>query len=334
MSNLSRFCQYQMWTWLMMPFFLLGFEKEKKKAATKLKFTHKIQLTTVSIWFMYVFPGKAAFWVAPINSVLVLWTCCSLDKGDVTINHCESRWNSEHWIQTASPWCYIYTYIYIEKCQNLLIGIWQPMIGIFPSMIGIWQPLIGIWQPLIGIWHVPLKSWNWHPSIQALSTSSRSWLGLEFSAAWTSEMRNNYGCSRTLNTVWYGVVTCGMLILASARGSKNDNRKRYAFGPCCFLQVVARICWMPAQVIFLQVSFDVAYIRDRQKNELWAMLLLHHQKLKKTLPVLSLISKMLTGIRRCLNNQICAKRVVSIQQRLIICFRPCSSWTLVQTLCG
>ena len=161
---------------------------------------------------------------------------------------------------------YIHIYIYIEKCQNLLIGIWQPMIGIFPSMIGIWQPLIGIWQPLIGIWHVPLKSWNWHPSIQALSTSSRSWLGLEFSAAWTSEMRNNYGCSRTLNTVWYGVVTCGMLILASARCSKNDNRKRYAFGPCCFLQVVARICWMPAQVIFLQVSFDVAYIRDRQKT--------------------------------------------------------------------
>ena len=229
---------------------------------------------------------------------------------------------------------YIYIYIYIEKCQNLLIGIWQPMIGIFPSMIGIWQPLIGIFPSLIGIWHVPLKSWNWHPSIQALSTSSRSWLGLEFSAAWTSEMRNNYGCSRTLNTVWYGVVTCGMLILASARCSKNDNRKRYAFGPCCFLQVVARICWMPAQVIFLQVSFDVAYIRDRQKNELWAMLLLHHQKLKKTLPVLFLISKMLTGIRRCLNNQICAKRVVSIQQRLIICFRPCSSWTLVQTLCG
>ena len=113
-------------------------------------------------------------------------------------------------------------------------------------------------------WTRPLQ--RLHPSMQALSTSPRSWLGLEPSAAWTSEMRNNYGCSRTLNTVWYGVVTCGMLILASARGSKNDNRKRYAFGPCCFLQVVARICWMPAQVIFLQVSFDVAYIRDKQKK--------------------------------------------------------------------
>ena len=83
-------------------------------------------------------------------------------------------------------------------------------------------------------WTRPLQ--RLHPSMQALSTSPRSWLGLEPSAAWTSEMRNNYGCSRTLNTVWYGVATCGSLLLASARGSKNDNRKRYAFGPCCFLR--------------------------------------------------------------------------------------------------
>ena len=55
-------------------------------------------------------------------------------------------------------------------------------------------------------WTRPLQ--RLHPSMQALSTSPRSWLGLEPSAAWTSEMRNNYGCSRTLNTVWYGVATC------------------------------------------------------------------------------------------------------------------------------
>ena len=52
-------------------------------------------------------------------------------------------------------------YIYIKKCQNLLIGIGQGLIGIFPSMIGIFPPLIGIFPSLIGIWHAPLKSWNW-----------------------------------------------------------------------------------------------------------------------------------------------------------------------------
>ena len=42
-------------------FFFARLREGEKKEATKLKFTHEIQLTTVSIWFMYVFPGKAAF---------------------------------------------------------------------------------------------------------------------------------------------------------------------------------------------------------------------------------------------------------------------------------
>ena len=276
-------------------FFFARLREGEKKEATKLKFTHEIQLTTVSIWFMYVFPGKAAFWVAPINSVLVhvsntltwLWTCCSLDKGDVTINHCESRWNSEHWIQTASPWCYIYIYTYIYRKMSkpvdrdmaandrdipindrdmAAIDRDIPVIDRDMACASEKLELAPINSGLVHVskiltwlgtfcsldkWNATMdhfesrwnSSKNWtrplqrlHPSMQALSTSPRSWLGLEPSAAWTSEMRNNYGCSRTLNTVWYGVATCGSLLLASARGSKNDNRKRYAFGPCCFLR--------------------------------------------------------------------------------------------------